>query len=798
MSAEPAKPGEKPRLERWLEALLDPKTIHYLLGLGGALCVLGVVVWLASLGVFKDALVLGCSLIAGNCFVLAFGVLLAIRTGYRTAGNAVAFLACVLAPLNLWFLHAQNLITVTDHLWVGGVVCSLAFAAVVRLLREPMHVYAVEIGAALTVLLLLADVNRAADPVYLAVAGVALAAVSLQSIRGFPSEGNFARGRFFAPLFISGQVQLASGLMVLAASQLFGGWPILGRYGLQWLAGGFDQSPWLAAVVWSASAYLYVVSHRLTPSGRLFASAAIVCAIFAALSIVNPYLGVDGRIVAYAVCSVVFAVRSREESGVKSLRELAVAGSLTLGMLACSAVVLRANGLYWYAGMALGWPLFAAALVASISQLIAARFVQNDSRAAMSMQAILAGGTLTAVVVVARALWWPESTSLLSLGAALALPATVLSAAVFLVREDWKRVLSIASLTAITIGIGTGIGERGAFDAFVHPNTGNPRTLYLALLAAQVAFTTGLALAIRRHPVLVAACGLAVSATIWLGLGVIGVPTAFFGSIIAALGLIAVIAGQMAENQSAPRTALSGIGRGLITLAALASGFQSIPYAFNGGQWMDVCGFAIVAVICAAAGMMDADRDWRRAFRTFAVLCSIGVLLDINALVDLPTWRKAEFISAFLGLAIVSAGYVERLLNKEDITEVPGYMWFGAMLAAVPVLATAMYFRFDQGRPSLPEELATLTAAIFLSATGLAWRFKAPTIVGLGSLAIYLAVMIGQLAYHPQVAVGVYLAVGGGLLFAVAALLAAYRESLLALPEAIERRKGVFQVLDWR
>ena len=70
--------------------------------------------------------------------------------------------------------------------------------------------------------------------------------------------------------------------------------------------------------------------------------------------------------------------------------------------------------------------------------------------------------------------------------------------------------------------------------------------------------------------------------------------------------------------------------------------------------------------------------------------------------------------------------------------------------------------------------------------------------VGLASLAVYLAVMIGQLAYHPQIAVGVYLAVGGGLLFAVAALLAAYRESLLALPDAIERRKGVFQVLDWR
>jgi len=797
MAAESAKPSDKPRLERWLESLLDPSTIHYLLGLGGGLCVLGVVVWLASLGVFENARVLGGSLIAGNTAVLAAGVLLAARTRYRTAGNAVAFLACVLAPLNLWFLHAQGLITVADHLWIGGVVCSVVFAGVVRLLRQPVHVYAVEIGVTLTALLFLADLNRAADPVYLAVAGVALAAASIQIIRAFPPEGEFSRSRFFMPLFISGQVQLAVGLLVLAASQLFGGWPVLGRYGLEWLGGGFDRSPWLSALVWSAGAVLYVSSHRLLPRGRAFASAAMLCAVFAALSIVNPYLGVDGRIVAYAVCSAVLAVRSREQNGERSLRELGVAAGLAFGFMACIAVVLRVTGSAWYADLPIDWPLLAAAVVAAASQLFATRHVQAESRTAMVVQSIMAGAMMTAAVEVARTLFWPAMIPA-ALGAAMVAPATLLAAALVVASQSWKRPLAIASLVAAVVAVGTGFNDPAVIGAVLHPGAGAPQTPYLALIAAQFALVAAGALTVRKHPVLMAACGLSVFGALWLGLGWLGVPTAYFASMVAGLGLISVVIGQRALGESALRSALVAVGRGLLVVAGLAALFQTIPLAFNAGHWADVGGFALVALICGVAGVADAERDWRRVFRSIAVLCAIGALFDVNALVALPTWRKAEFIAAFVGLAAIAIGYTESFANRENPKEAPGYMGLAAALAALPVLAGAFYFRFAVGRPSLPEEFAALTAAIVLSATGLGWRFKAPTIVGLGSLAVYLAVMIGQLAYHPQVAVGVYLAVGGGMLFIAAAFLAAYRETILALPDAIERRQGIFQILDWR
>src|SRR5262249_358799 len=44
--------------ERMFQALLDPRAIQWMLMIGGGLCVLGLVIWLISLGVFKDPHVL--------------------------------------------------------------------------------------------------------------------------------------------------------------------------------------------------------------------------------------------------------------------------------------------------------------------------------------------------------------------------------------------------------------------------------------------------------------------------------------------------------------------------------------------------------------------------------------------------------------------------------------------------------------------------------------------------------------------------------------------------------------------
>ncbi len=56
---------------RMFEALLDPRSIQWMLMIGGGLCVLGLVIWLISLGVFKDPHVLAAALGLGTLAILA-------------------------------------------------------------------------------------------------------------------------------------------------------------------------------------------------------------------------------------------------------------------------------------------------------------------------------------------------------------------------------------------------------------------------------------------------------------------------------------------------------------------------------------------------------------------------------------------------------------------------------------------------------------------------------------------------------------------------------------------------------
>jgi hypothetical protein len=122
----------------------------------------------------------------------------------------------------------------------------------------------------------------------------------------------------------------------------------------------------------------------------------------------------------------------------------------------------------------------------------------------------------------------------------------------------------------------------------------------------------------------------------------------------------------------------------------------------------------------------------------------------------------------------------------------------GSILAPAALLVGTLYNRFVLHQASLPDELGLVVVTVVMLVTGYSWQLKAPTLLGGLGLGCYLLVLVGMLAVMPNVAMGVYLAVGGGLLFAVGIALSVYRERLLALPEKIKGREGVFQVLNWR
>ncbi|MEM9701973.1 MAG: hypothetical protein AAF907_05975 [Planctomycetota bacterium] len=269
--ADSPEPSHEPAWPSWMTtagaAMLHPRTIRALLGTGGGLVIAGGLVWLVSLGVFDDPRVLAASLVGGCCSLLALGWFLATQTHYRMAGLAAAGLACVALPLNLWLLHAQQLVTITGGLWAWAAGCAALQAATVWLLRDRRFLLAVQGGIALTAVLALGQMQRLDEPLWLAGTLAALGVMSVEGFRLFPQSRKddggptewvedepFARDPFAVPL-------LWGGGALLAGAAAFAGLAEIARHGVAFM----PQFPFetgssrlIAAAIWAAIANGFV------------------------------------------------------------------------------------------------------------------------------------------------------------------------------------------------------------------------------------------------------------------------------------------------------------------------------------------------------------------------------------------------------------------------------------------------------------------------------------------------------------------------------------------------------------
>jgi len=208
----------------------------------------------------------------------------------------------------------------------------------------------------------------------------------------------------------------------------------------------------------------------------------------------------------------------------------------------------------------------------------------------------------------------------------------------------------------------------------------------------------------------------------------------------------------------------------------------------------------IVTVAGLAAAAMSPTKTWRRIYVAWSIALACVAFLMLNVLIDLTVWQKIEIFCVVLGAALLVGGYIGRFLEgeREESDGVTLALLMGSVLAPAALLIATLYHRFAEGKPSAPDELGLVLVTVVMLVTGYSWHLKAPTLLGGAALSVYLLVLVGMLAVMPNVAMGVYLAVGGGLLFAVGIGLSVYRERLLALPEKIKTREGVFGVLNWR
>ena len=98
-----------------MEIVLDPRSIQCLLGLGGALMVVGLVILLWANNYFTPP-VMAIVLALSNLMLVGMGLAILRFSRYQMAGKALSLLSCLVMPLNLWYLHSNNLITIDGHL----------------------------------------------------------------------------------------------------------------------------------------------------------------------------------------------------------------------------------------------------------------------------------------------------------------------------------------------------------------------------------------------------------------------------------------------------------------------------------------------------------------------------------------------------------------------------------------------------------------------------------------------------------------------------------------------------------
>jgi hypothetical protein len=277
-------------------------------------------------GLFRNPVAIATAMGLGTAALLAGGWALIRFTRYQLTGRALALLACLVMPLNLWFYHTQGLVTLEGNLWVAAVVCCVLYAASALVLRDSLFVYVFVGGVALTGLLLLADrdVDRfheiAAPATLLVVLGLLCIHVERvfpealppspptplpqgergesapptplsQGERGEPAldAGPFTRRGFGLAFFWSGHALLAAGLLLLLGAQVAGGWlyePLFKPVYDSWQAGQPQvvTEPWgrmLALGLVLAGLYAYFYSDLVVRRIGVYVYLGVFCLLWA-------------------------------------------------------------------------------------------------------------------------------------------------------------------------------------------------------------------------------------------------------------------------------------------------------------------------------------------------------------------------------------------------------------------------------------------------------------------------------------------------------------------------------------
>jgi hypothetical protein len=827
--AEPARPRRSV-----MEILLDPRSIQWLLAIGGVLLVLGLVIFLAASGFFENPLHVAVVLGGGNLLLLAGGWATVLRSRYQLAGRALTLLACLTMPLNLWFYSAQGLITIEGGgLWIPALIICVLYAVSARVLKDPTFVYTLVAGVVLTGLLILADHNPAnfwqiTIPSSML---VILGLICIHLERAFPpDEGPFSRQRFGLAFFWSGQASLAAGLLLLLGAQLAGGplYPLFKSWYDFWEAG---PSPvvtttggkLLALVLVLLGTYAYLYSDVVVRRIGVYLSLAVGTLLWAEVLLISlvpwPMDIMEVTILALAVTGLVvnLALRSMGDTHQRLTRS---AGPLAL-LLSVVPVLL---GVYLYflavpgilpTAYRLTWTYVAVMAATAVSCRVAAHLHRGERGLEtvylFGTGAALLVGLVGLLVALNRDLQWHHRAPVVML-----LPIVYLVAARASRGQSREKALTWVAHTGAVVMLLSSLST--AFQGFVEVR-GAPLNLFLALFFAEAAVFYALEAAFRREGVLniegagVYATAVMAAAAIWQVLAYWGVPTEGYILGFSGLGLVLLLCYRFMVLEKFQTSQLSAgafwAGNALLLLGSAAGALRAlselgverygVPAAL--GQALLLPG--VLTLFSLLGLVLVRETNWRRIYVVSSITQAGLTVLTLAVLSSLTFWQKVEIVTVLLGLLLLLTGHIGFFREQERQGDLTTFsLVLGCLLAGYPLTNATLYCRLYWTQldsfHSL-NEIGMLVVGLGLLASGYLFQIKSTTLTGAVLTALWLITLVlyARLPERLQTT-AIYLMIGGAAFFAVGLALSVYRDRLLTLPDRIKRREGVFRVLSWR
>lgn len=821
-------PEKPPVLRRMFETLLDPKSIQWMLMLGGGLLVLGLIVLLINWLDLEAPFIIATSMGAGTLAVMGLGWFMTLKTKFKNAGRALTFLACVVAPLNLWYYHAQDLLTLENHLWIGGVVCSLFYIATVRILRDPLFMYAVEAGVTLTVLLFLPILDVSVDATALSVCLIALGAISIHVERAFPeSNSEFPRQKYGMPLFWSGQAQTAVALIILFGSQTLGWMNDLIRdlYGSGFQGNLLSTNSLLAGGLWLAGAYLYLYSDLVVRRVGYYIYVAAFSLLMAIITLVGWQL--DSLEAVIIVMSVIALIANLAKSKVSDENKQFIRVSAPLGLILSGiplligwGLYLRANNPLWGSSVSIEWIYVAAMLVVTVSNRISAHLFRHEKIGLSTTYLFFsAAGLLLSAAGMLPLLgltdWYQQAPAL------ILIPIGYIIASRLWRGHTLERPLgSIAHTATAMILFHVFIASVQEFGIVFRPLQDQIQNLLLGVVFAEAALFYSLAGLFRKRSANAYFAAIAACGAMWQWLGYFEIPGHYHTILYAVLGLVALVLARSLGLESVAiygpdgdeKRAIQGrgltafqSGNAILSIALLSAFWQGFADLIQGsGDWMIRAVLIMTTGISIAAIGIVPKGTWKRVYGAAAAALAGLTLLTfgIEWLKVFTFWEKVELVSILTGICLLVSGYVGRFRETEgsrhDSIDVA--LFFGSILATAPLIIAVIYHRWWGDSISFYDELGTILVTTLMLVTGFSWQSKAPTLFGGSCLTLYLIIMITEIAKRAEELMGVaiFMTIIGGIVFALGIALSMYRDKLLELPDKIANREGLFRILSWR